>query len=176
MTNESLAPAILILAGPNGAGKTTFAKRYLPRFAGTTEFLNADLIAVGLSPFSPERVAVKAGKLMLREIEERVQRKESFAFETTLSGTIWARRIPEWHRIGYVIHLVFLSLSSVEIAIERVRNRVAEGGHDIPEDVIRRRFVTGLENFETVYRPLVDRWWLYDLSGGDPRLLQESES
>src|ERR1044071_2572468 len=109
-------PKILIIAGPNGAGKTTFAREYLPREAGLPEFINADLIAQGLSPFAPEKAAIAAGKMMLRMIHEKVRRRESFAFETTLSGRNYARHIARWRKSGYHVKLIFLSLSSVRIA------------------------------------------------------------
>lgn len=129
---------IVIIAGPNGAGKTTFAQEFLPREAGCPDFINADLIAKGLSPFAPEKAAIQAGKLMLREIDRRVAARESFAFETTLSGLNYARHIPRWRKAGYHVKLIFLGLPTAEIAIARVRARVIQGGHDIPEAVIRR--------------------------------------
>lgn len=164
---------ILIIAGPNGAGKTTFAREFLPNEAGCPRFVNADLIAAGLSPFAPEQAAVQAGRLMLEQIHEHVRRGESFAFETTLSGRGYARHIPQWQALGYRIRLFFLSLPDVETAIARVRERVREGGHDVPEPVIRRRFAAGLQNFRAVYQSLVDEWALYDNSGEIPRLIEE---
>ena len=110
---------------------------------------------------------------MLEEIEERAARRESFAFETTLSGRIWARKIPVWGACGYSVRSIFLSFPRVEIAIDRVARRASEGGHDIPEPVIRRRFAAGREDFESIYRPLVDAWRLYDVSAEMPRLLGE---
>ena len=166
---------IIIIAGPNGAGKTTFAREFLPREADCPVFINADLIAAGLSPFRPEVAAVRAGKLMLREIKAKTSAGESFAFETTLSGRGYARQIPGWQASGYWVELFFLSLPSVEIAIRRVRERVAQGGHDVPEDVIRRRFAAGLANFRRDSAPLVDCWKLYDNSGPRPVLLEWGE-
>jgi predicted ABC-type ATPase len=139
-------PKIVIIAGPNGAGKTTFAEEFLVKEAGFPEFINADSIARGLSPFAPEKAALQAGKVMLAEIERRVGSRKSFALETTLSGRIYARRIPIWQKAGYHVQLVFLSLPAVELALERVKARVAQGGHDIPEHVLRRRFAAGLRN------------------------------
>jgi len=110
---------------------------------------------------------------MLEQIHEHVRRKESFAFETTLSGKVYAQLIPQWRAAGYVVKLFFLSLPSVEVAIERVRTRVSQGGHDVPVNVIRRRFSTGLKNFHSAYKTLVDEWALYDNSGERPRLLEE---
>lgn len=167
------APRIIIISGPNGAGKTTFAEEFLPQEAGCPIFVNADLIAAGISPFAPERVAFKAGRLMLEEIHEHVQRKESFAFETTLSGRSYAQMIPEWRARGFMVKLFFLRLSSAELAIARVRQRVREGGHNVPEAIIRRRFSAGLKNLETVYKPIVNEWALYDNSSGVPQLIEE---
>ncbi len=163
---------IIIIAGSNGAGKTTFAREFLPKEAGCPLFVNADLIAAGLSPFEPATAAFPAGRLMIEEIDSHVRQKESFAFETTLSGRRYARMIPQWQGIGYRVKLVFLYLKDVKIAIERVRVRVRQGGHDVPEDVIRRRYEAGWKNFQQVYRRLVDTWVLYDNSGERPLLLE----
>jgi predicted ABC-type ATPase len=171
----SAQPRIIIIAGPNGAGKTTFAREFLPREADCPAFVNADLIAAGLSPFRPEVAAVRAGRLMLREIAVKAAGGESFAFETTLSGHAYARKIPQWRTAGYWVEIFFLSLPSVELAIDRVRARVAQGGHDVPEPVIRRRFGSGLANFTRVYQPLVDGWKLYDNAGVRPVLLEWGE-
>lgn len=162
---------ILIIAGPNGAGKTTFAKAFLPQEASCPRFLNADLIAAGLSPFAPEVAAVKAARLMLKEMAACVESGESFAFETTLSGRIYLRHIERWHELGYHVSLFFLSLPSVELAVARVAERVRQGGHNIPEPVIRRRFDAGRKNFERFYRDAVDAWALYDNSGNEPVLI-----
>ena len=164
---------ILIIAGPNGAGKTTFAKEYLPNEAGCPIFVNADLIAEGLSPFQPDIVAIRAGRLMLSQINEHVRKRESFAFETTLSGRGYARRIPRWQGQGYQVKLFFLRLPTPEMAIVRVKQRVREGGHDVPEAVVRRRFHSGWRNFENIYRDLADEWVLYDNSGVQSLLLAE---
>ena len=164
---------ILIIAGPNGAGKTAFATQFLPNEANCPIFVNADLIAAGLSPFRTDLVAVRAGRLMLEEIHGHARKGDSFAFETTLSGRSYARWIPHWQEQGYRVKLFFLQLPTVEAAVERVAQRVAEGGHDVPEAVIRRRFRAGWRNFEMVYRDLVDEWALYDNSGQAPELLAE---
>lgn len=168
-------PRIIIIAGPNGAGKTTFARDFLPKEAQCPYFINADLIAAGLSPFAPEAAAIKAGKLMLREIADYAARRESFAFETTLSGTAYLRHILEWHQAGYHVSLFFLSLPSVDYAIARVAERVRQGGHDIPEGVIRRRFDAGWRNFQAHYRDAVDAWAVYDNSGVEPVLVEWGE-
>ena len=166
---------IVIIAGPNGAGKTTFAREYLPREADCVDFINADLIAAGLSPFQPEIAAFRAGRLMLEEIAKRVAQHKSFAYETTLSGRAYARDILAWQGLGYHVKLIFLSLPQVEMALARVASRVAQGGHHVAEDVIRRRFVAGFKNFEKVYRPLVNDWIHYDNSGITPKLIDWGE-
>lgn len=165
---------IIIIAGPNGAGKTTFAREYLQKEAHCPDFVNVDLIAAGLSPFDPDRAAIQAGRIMLAEIQRRVRKRESFALETTLSGHLYARMIPEWRTAGYVVRLVFLSLPDPSMAISRVAVRVAQGGHDVSRTVIRRRFVAGLRNFQDVYKHLVDKWEWYDNSGNAPRLIAEA--
>jgi len=167
---------IVIIAGPNGAGKTTFAREFLPEEAGCPDFINVDLIAAGLSPFAPEKVALRAAKLMLAEMRGRVRAGESFAFETTLSGRNYARLVPRWRAAGYHVKLIFLSLPSADLAVARVASRVAHGGHNVPEDVVRRRFENGLRNFQTLYQSLVDSWVLYDNSGPSPLLIDERDT
>ena len=164
---------ILVVAGPNGAGKTTFATEFLPKEADCPIFVNADLIAAGLSPFRPARAAVEAGRLVLRQIEAHARQGHSFAFETTLSGRGHARRVVGWRKQGYRVKLFFLRLPTPESAIARVAQRVSEGGHDVPEAVIRRRFHGGWRNFELIYRDLVDTWAVYDSSDYVPFLLEE---
>lgn len=167
------AKKIIIIAGPNGAGKTTFAKEFLPKEANCPTFVNADLIAAGLSPFEPEQVAFRAGRLMLEEIFNYSVRGVSFAIETTLSGRGYARLIPGWQIDGYIVKLFFLRLASPELAIARVQQRVREGGHNIPSPIIHRRFTAGQRNFENLYKPIVDEWALYDNSGSEPLLIEE---
>lgn len=162
---------IIIIAGPNGAGKTTFAREYLQHEAHCPDFINVDLIAAGLSPFDPNRAAIQAGRIMLSEIERRVRKRDSFAFETTLSGSVYAQMIPAWRVAGYRVRLIFLSLPDAEMAISRVATRVAQGGHDVSGTVIRRRFDAGLRNFQSVYMNLVDTWESYDNSGKTPQLI-----
>jgi predicted ABC-type ATPase len=169
-------PKILIIAGPNGAGKTTFAKTFLPAEAACMKFLNADLIAAGLSPFSPEAAAVKSARLMLEEMHSSTQKMEDFAFETTLSGLSYIQKIKKWRQKGYHVSLFFLSLNSVDLAVKRVEERVRQGGHDIEKAVIRRRFSAGLYNFEHFYRPIVDTWALYDNSESTPNLIKWGEN
>lgn len=168
-------PKIVIIAGPNGAGKTTFARAFLPQEAQCPRFINADLIAAGLSPFAPEAESIKAGRLMLHEIAACAARGEDFAFETTLSGRVYLRHIEAWRRSGYHVSLFFLSLPTAEMAVARVAERVRQGGHDIPEAVIRRRLVTGRRLFESHYRDAVDAWALYDNSGDEPVLIEWGE-
>jgi len=170
---ERMEKKIIIIAGPNGAGKTTFAIEFLPNEAACPNFVNADLIAAGLAPFVPENVAFRAGRLMISEIRNHVRQGESFAFETTLSGRHYARLIPQWQSAGYSVKLFFLKLASPELAIARVQQRVKEGGHNIPEPVIRRRFSAGFQNFENLYKPLVNEWALYDNSASAPILIKE---
>src|SRR5215218_3075938 len=138
---------IIILAGPNGAGKTTFAREYLLKEADCPAFVNVDLIAAGLSPFDPDRAAIRAGRIMLSEIQRRTRKGESFAFETTLSGHVYARLIPRWRVDGYNVQLIFLSLLNPEMAIARVAARVKQGGHNVARTIVRRRFESGQHNF-----------------------------
>ncbi len=165
--------SLVIIAGPNGAGKTTFAREFLPNEAGVPLFVNADLIAAGLSPFAPERAAVRAGRLMIEEIDRLAAAGQDFAFETTLSGKMWARRIPAWRRAGYFVELYFLRLPNADAAVRRVAVRVRQGGHNVPEETVRRRFTKGLHNLRAVYAPLVDAWTIYDSTSFPPLLVEE---
>ncbi|GAB3362815.1 MULTISPECIES: AAA family ATPase [Giesbergeria] len=167
---------VIIIAGPNGAGKTTFAREFLPNEADCPQFLNADLIAAGLAPFAPESAALPAARLMLAELERHFQARQSFAFETTLSGRAYLRHIARWRAAGYRVELIFLRLASAQEAVARVAQRVKQGGHHIPEAVIRRRFDAGLDNLSRHYAPAVDAWALYDNSGEEPILLNWSEA
>ncbi|MDD9807044.1 MAG: zeta toxin family protein [Gammaproteobacteria bacterium] len=166
---------VIIIAGPNGAGKTTFASEYLPNEASCPIFINADLIAEELSPSQPEAAAVRAGRMMLEKIDGYARTGQSFALETTLSGRTYINRIRRWRADGYSVKLMFLSLKSPEEAIQRVELRVRQGGHSIPEEVIRRRFDSGLKNFRTIYCDCVDEWFLYDNSGASPIVLEQKE-
>jgi len=167
---------IIIIAGPNGAGKTTFAREFLPNEAACPVFVNADLIAAGLAPFAPEKVATQAGRVMLAEIERHFHAGQSFSFETTLSGRAYLRHIAQWQAAGYRVELIFLKLASADEAVARVAQRVRQGGHHIPEDVIRRRFEAGFNNFDRLYKTAVDAWALYDNSSEEPQLLDWSEA
>ncbi len=164
---------VIIIAGPNGAGKTTFAREFLPFEAGLPLFVNADLIAAGLSPFDPGAAAIRAGRLMLTEIDRHAADGRSFAFETTLAGHTYLRRIDAWRGNGFAVELIFLALASTEEAIARVAMRVRQGGHDVPPEVIRRRFAAGMRNFLGVSRQRVDFWQWYDNSGARPQLIEE---
>jgi predicted ABC-type ATPase len=167
---------VVIIAGPNGAGKTTFAREFLPAEADCPVFVNADLIAAGLSPFRPEAAAIRAGRLMLEEIDRHAAAGISFAFETTLAGHTYLKRIARWRAQGYVVKVMFLSLNTAEEAITRVEKRVQQGGHGIPPDVVRRRFDSGLRNFLEVYRHRVDYWQWFDNSDLNPRLIEEGRN
>jgi predicted ABC-type ATPase len=166
-----LSPTLYIIAGPNGAGKTTFAREFLPNYAECKNFINADLIAQGVAPFSPEAAAFRAGRLMLEEIDLHAKRSESFGFETTLSGRSYLSLIRDLKKRGYKVHLFFLWIPTVALALRRVRARVLEGGHDVPEDVVRRRFDRSIRNFLVCYRPLGDSSMLFDNSGATPAIL-----
>jgi predicted ABC-type ATPase len=160
---------IVIIAGPNGAEKTTFAREFLPNEASCPVFVNADLIAAGIAPFQPESVAFRAGRPMLEELARYATEGRSFAFETTLSDLTYARMIDRWRQDGYVVKLIFLSLSSADEAVARVAMRVRQGGNNIPTDTIRRRFDAGLFHLRETYRSRVDIWQLFDNSGETPR-------
>lgn len=155
-------PSVVILAGPNGAGKTSSAPLVLRDELRVAEFVNADVIARGLSGFSADAVAVEAGRIMLRRLDELARSGEDFAFETTLSGTTFLGAIDRWRSAGYVVHIVYLWLDSPELAVARVRRRVKRGGHAVPEQVIRRRYERGLSNFAHRFRDAADQWQLYD--------------
>ena len=168
---------IIIIAGPNGAGKTSFANRFLPSTEGQLAFVNADEIARSLAsePLSPPQRDLRAGRLMLQEIERLVAARAEFMFETTLASLTYATRIPEWRAAGYYVGLVYLRLPNVEASIARVRRRVEAGGHGIPEDIIRRRFSRSLECLEQRYKRVVDEWYIYDSVEGDFHLAETAK-
>ena len=163
--------SLYIVAGPNGAGKTTFAREFLPNYVECLEFVNADLIASGLSPFSPEHAAIRAGRLMLERIHFLADRGTDFGFETTLSGKGYVRLLKDLKNRGYRIYLYFLWVDNVDIALERVADRVRRGGHNVPEKVVRRRFNRGLPNLFNLYRPLLDLWAIFDNSTDHPVMI-----
>ncbi len=172
-SRSSRAPRCIVIAGPNGAGKTTFAREFLPREAGVIHFVNADLIASGLSPLRPELAAKRGGRLVLTELNRLAKAREDFAFESTLSGRTYLRMMRRLKVSGYRIELVFLSLPSVELALQRIAARVRQGGHDVPRADVVRRLNRSWKNFQSMYRPLADTWSVYDNSEAAPRLLEE---
>ncbi len=174
MRAQAKQPRCIVIAGPNGAGKTTFAREFLPKDAQVIHFVNMDLIASGLSPLRPEVAALAAGRLFLAELDRLASSKQDFAFETTLSGQVYLNRLKRWKSAGYLIEIAFLRLASPRIALRRIAARVKQGGHDVPEPDVLRRFERGWENFCTVYRPLADAWAVYDNSGETPRLVERS--
>ena len=164
---------IYIIAGCNGAGKTTASFTILPEMINCKEFVNADEIAKGLSPFQPEKVAIEAGRIMLNRINELLSNDESFAFETTLSTKSYRHKIIEAKSKGYTTTLLFFWLQSIELAKERVASRVLEGGHNIEPEVIERRYVNGIKNLFEIYLPIVDNALIYNNSFGKPELLAQ---
>ena len=164
---------VIIIAGPNGAGKTTFARNFLPKEAQTYQFINADLIAAGLSPFNPDLAAFKAGRIMLSEIEAVSLSGHNFAFETTLSGVHYLTQIKRWQNLGYTVKLWFIKLSTSELAIERVKSRVKQGRHDIPHATILRRFTSGLKNLEK-FKLIIDSWVIFDGDVDIPKIIDWS--
>lgn len=164
-------PNLFIIAGPNGAGKSTYVKRFLPEEMRCREFVNADLIAAGLSPFAPDRVAFDAGRIMLKRLRELFERGEDFSFETTLTGFGYTHWLREMKEAGYRIRLDYLWIRDLDITRARVKQRVKKGGHDIPDEVQLRRFGKGLRLLLEHYRPLVHEWRIYDNTGQNPHLV-----
>jgi predicted ABC-type ATPase len=159
---------LYIIAGPNGAGKTTFAKEFLPSYAKCSNFVNADLIALGLAPFTPSQVSIKAGKLLLNEIDNFISRKADFAFETTLSGKAYVNLLKEAKSKGYFIHIFFLWIPSEDLAKQRIKQRVKQGGHNVPDADVKRRLGRSLKNFLNLYSSLADAWDIVNNSGPEP--------
>lgn len=147
-------PRCLIIAGPNGAGKTTFAREFLPSF-GIWHFVNADLLAAGLSPLKPDAAQVAAGRLFLKELDRLALEKSDFCFESTLSGRTYATRLSSWRVAGYTIQIIYLKVADVRISLQRVASRVRNGGHPVPDADVRRRFGRSWINYSEYYRPLV---------------------
>jgi predicted ABC-type ATPase len=166
---------LYIIAGCNGAGKTTASYSILPEILDCKEFVNADEIAKGLSPFQPEKVSFEAGRIMLHRIDELLQKETDFAFETTLSAKSYTSIIKKAHEKGYFVTLVFFWLNSIDLAKQRVQVRVTEGGHNIPEDVIERRYIRGIQNFFEIYLSICDNVMLFDNSNKSPVLILEKE-
>jgi predicted ABC-type ATPase len=168
-----IQPTCWIVAGPNGAGKTTFALEYLPRMAGCQNFINADLIAAGLSPLAPERELLAASRIFMRELESRVGARESFAFETTLAGRNYLRWVDRLRREDWRVELIYLALPSAEMSVLRVAERVAHGGHAIPQVDILRRFPRSLRHLLNVFSHRVDRCTCFMNDGESPVLVFE---
>jgi predicted ABC-type ATPase len=172
MARKRSKPRCIVIAGPNGAGKTTFARDYLPAIAGLIHFVNVDLIAGGISPLRPELAAVTAGRLVLRELDRLVEAKADFAFESTLSGLRYAKRMRDWKTQGYSVEVAYLRLASPQLALSRVAARVKQGGHNVARSDVLRRYKRGWTNFLEVYRLLADDWAIYDNSEASPKLLE----
>jgi predicted ABC-type ATPase len=162
---------VYIIAGPNGSGKTTFANKFLPSYAKCSNFVNADLIAQGLSPFSPRAAAIKAGRLVLEQIRRLADKKVDFAFETTLSGKFYVSFLKELKKKSYSINIFFLWIPNAELAISRIKDRVASGGHDVPSADVKRRFHRGIYNFLNYYKPLADTWLFFNNADAVPKLI-----
>jgi predicted ABC-type ATPase len=169
-------PIIYLIAGCNGAGKTTFAKQFLPHEVKCLNFLNADLIAQGLSPLNARAAAIKAGRLLLEEFRRFVSRRETFALESTLSGKTYLGLLKQAKKKGFQLYLHYLWLPNPAVAIARVHERVKKGGHDVPVADIRRRFARSLNHFIRDYAPLADRWAVWDSRPITPQLMAESET
>lgn len=170
---EARRPRCIVIAGPNGAGKTTLAREFLPKSAKVMRFVNADLIAAGLSPLDPQSAAVEAGRLLLKEIDRLAGERADFAFETTLSGLAHHARLEKLKASGYEITIMFFSLDTPALALRRIAARVKQGGHNVPKVDVIRRFERGLRNFTERYRVIADAWVIYDNSGKHPRLVEE---
>lgn len=170
-------PDLFIIAGPNGAGKTSFAREYLSEHGMRFEFVNADEIArtLALEPGVQNRKDVRAGRLMLAKIDNLIGAGADLAIETTLATLTYAHKIPAWRQRAYNISLVYLRLNSVDESLDRVRRRVEAGGHDIPPEVIERRFHKSLHYFETIYKPIVDRWYVWESREGKFARIESSE-
>ena len=176
MKSKTKKPSLYVIAGPNGSGKTTFSKKFLPDYVECLEFVNVDLIAKGLSPFTPERAMLQAGRIMLEQIHSLGNRGIDFGFETTLAGKTYLKLLNELKQKGYSIHLFFLWIKSVKLALERIELRVQQGGHSIPEATVRRRFRRGILNFFHEYQPIVDSWVIFDNSEEIPKMIAFKES
>lgn len=155
-------PKCIVIAGPNGSGKTTFAREFLSKELHVSHFINADLIASGLSPLKPELAAIAAGRIVLSEIDRLVRGRENFSFESTLSGRSHGARLAQVKTAGYRVEIVFLKIKSPQLALRRISARVRQGGHDIPREDVLRRFARSWANLSAIYRPLADEWWVYD--------------
>ncbi len=157
-------PNVVVIAGPNGSGKSTTAPKLLRDTLKVEEFINADVIASGLSAFAPDRAAFPAGRIMLRRMKELALLRENFALESTLSSRSLAPWLIKLRSNGYVVHLIFLWLVDADLAVKRVTERVKAGGHGIPEEIVRRRYTRSIGNFFNIYRPIADSWLMLDNS------------
>lgn len=169
-----MAKTIYIFAGVNGVGKTSFAKLVLPQIEGNLSYLNADVIAMQTNPRNPENAAVSAGKEMLARIEMCLNNDESFVLETTLSGLTYAKKIPRWQKAGYTVVMYYLFVDFVEVCLSRIRYRVKQGGHHIPDETVMRRNSRSKKNFDNIYKQLVDKWYLVDANDIPPRIVEKS--
>ncbi len=157
-------PNVVVIAGPNGAGKSTVAPALLAEHLGIGEFVNADVIAHGLSAFDPERAAIQAGRVMLARLRELSARRADFAFETTLASRTFVPWLAELRESGYRVTLLYVWVPNPELSVARVAHRVSSGGHHVESDIVRRRYLAGLRNFFRMYRPIADSWTMYDNS------------
>lgn len=173
-TQTRTSPRCIVIAGPNGAGKTTFAREFLTKEVGVVHFVNPDLIASGLSPLRPELAALAAGRLFLRELDRLSTAKSDFAFESTLSGLTYLSRLKRWKGAGYQIEIIYLRISSPQLALRRIAARVKQGGHDVPRVEVLRRYTRSWVNFDKHYRLLSHTWSVYDNSGSTAMLLERS--
>ena len=167
---------VYIIAGPNGSGKTTFAKTFLPEYAKCNRFINADLIAAGLSPFSPQQVAIKSGRLVLEQIKEYAENGVDFGFETTMSGVTYLKYFEMLKEKGYRINIFFLWIPGEQLAITRVKDRVAQGGHNVPIEDIKRRFGRSMDKFFKNYRLLADKWILFNNAETIPKIIAKKQN
>ena len=175
MSSHQKKPILYIIAGPNGAGKTTASMNILPDLLECKEFVNADEIAKGLSPFKPEEMATQAGKLMLERINSLLSQRVSFAIETTLATRSYLKLVEQAQSLGYTVQLLFFWLESPEMACQRVEKRVSEGGHDIPVETVHRRYRLGLDNLFNIFIPNVDYWSIYD-NNFETKLIADSNN
>ena len=167
---------VYIITGPNGSGKTTFAETFLPEYAKCNRFINADLIAAGLSPFSPQQAAIKSGKLVLEQIKEYSKNGIDFGFETTMSGVTYIKYFKMFKEKGYKINIFFLWIPDSQLAVARIKDRVAQGGHNVPVKDIKRRFKRSMENFFKQYRLLADKWILFNNAESKPKIIAKKQN
>ena len=172
MSRLATQPKCVVIAGPNGSGKTTFAREFLAD-KGVIHFVNADLIAAGLSPLRPELATLRAARIFIAEINSLASKRVDFAFESTLSGRTYLPLLSKWKKQGYRLELVYLKIATPSLALQRIADRVRLGGHNVPAADVIRRFGRSWDNFLGVYRPLADAWAIMDNSGANPLLLEQ---